>query len=211
VFTFYVGHFYERGQADLTAFFTFQPWLFLLLMPAISMRLWSEEYKSGSVELLLTLPLSAWQVTLGKFIAAWLFTGLALGLTFPLWLTVNYLGEPDNGVIVAAYLGSWLMAGAYLAIGVCVSATTHNQVIAFMVTVSLCGVFIAAGSPIILDFFTAWLDDALWNTLASASFLVRFDAISKGVLDLGDLCFFVLMILLWLLASVAVIDSRRTV
>jgi ABC-2 type transport system permease protein len=211
VFTFYVGHFYERGQADLTAFFTFQPWLFLLLMPAISMRLWSEEYKSGSVELLLTLPLSAWQVTLGKFIAAWLFTGLALGLTFPLWFTVNYLGDPDNGVIVAAYLGSWLMAGAYLAIGVCVSATTHNQVIAFMVTVSLCGVFIAAGSPIILDFFTAWLDDEWWNTLASASFLVRFDAISKGVLDLGDLCFFVLMILLWLLASVAVIDSRRTV
>ena len=210
VFTFYFGHFFERGQADLAAFFTFQPWLFLVLMPAVSMRLWAEEYKCGSVELLLTLGLSRWQVTFGKFLAAWLFTGLALVLTFPLWLTVNYLGEPDNGVILAAYVGCWLMAGAYLAVGVFVSSTTANQVVAFIITVSLCAAFVVAGSPIIMDFFPAGLDRDWWSALAGISFLVRFDAISKGVLDLGDLCFFLLMMLLWLLASVAVIDSRRT-
>jgi ABC-2 type transport system permease protein len=209
VFTFYVGHFFERGQASLVAFFAYQPWLFLFLMPALSMRLWSEDYKTGAVELLLTLPLSAWQATLGKFLAAWLFTGLALALTFPLWLSVNYLGDPDNGVILAAYLGCWLMAGAYLAIGLCISATTSNQVIAFIVSLTVCAVFVAAGSPIIMDFFTGWLGDDWWNGIAGLSFLVRFDAISKGVLALADLGFFVLMMLLWLLATVAIIDFRR--
>lgn len=210
VFTFYVGQFFERGQANLMAFFTFQPWLFLLLMPAVSMRLWAEEYRSGSVELLLTLPVSRWQVTAAKFLAAWLFTGMALSLTFPIWLTVNYLGDPDNGVIVAAYLGCWLMAGTYLAIGVCVSAATSNQVIAFIVTVTLCAAFVVAGSSIIMDFFPLWLDRETWSALASMSFLVRFDAISRGVIDLGDLGFFLMMMVLWLLASVALIDARRT-
>ncbi len=117
-FTFYIGNFYERGQADLTSFFTFHPWLFLFLVPALSMRLWAEERKSGSIELLMTLPIEVWQAVLGKFLAAWLFTGIAIALTFPIWITVNYLGQPDNGVIFAAYVGSFLMAGGFLAVGV---------------------------------------------------------------------------------------------
>jgi ABC-2 type transport system permease protein len=209
VFTFYMGGFYERGQADLTPFFTYHPWLYLFLVPAVAMRLWAEERKSGTIELLLTLPIRTWQAVLGKFLAAWVFTGLALALTFPLWLTVNYLGEPDNGVILAAYLGSWLMVGAYLAIGGCISATTDNQVIAFILTVTICFGFVAAGSPIVLDLFTSWSDSRLWNTIASTSFLVRFDAISKGVLDLRDLFYFLLMIALWLAATVIVIDMKK--
>jgi ABC-2 type transport system permease protein len=137
-FTFYIGNFYERGQADLTSFFTFHPWLFLFLVPALSMRLWAEERKSGSIELLMTLPLEPWQAVLGKFLAAWLFTGIAIALTFPIWITVNYLGQPDNGVIFAAYVGSFLMAGGFLAVGSCISATTKNQVIAFILSVVTC-------------------------------------------------------------------------
>jgi ABC-2 type transport system permease protein len=210
IFTFYMGSFYERGQADLTPFFTYHPWLYLFLVPAVAMRLWAEERKSGSIELLLTLPIRNWQAVLGKFLAAWFFTGLALTLTFPLWLTVNYLGEPDNGVIVAAYLGSWLMVGAYLAIGSCISASTNNQVIAFILTVTICFLFVAAGSPIVMDLFTSWSDSRLWSAIASTSFLVRFEAISKGVLDFRDVFYFLLMITLWLAATVIVIDMKKS-
>ena len=128
IFTFYVGHFYENGVADLSVFFGYHPWLYLFLVPALSMRLWAEERRTGTIELLLTLPVPPWATVLGKFLAAWTFTGLALALTFPIWLTVNYLGHPDNGVILASYLGSFLMAGAYLAIGSCFSAATSSQV-----------------------------------------------------------------------------------
>mgnify|MGYP000701418874 FL=1 len=131
-FTFYLGQFYERGQADLLPFFNFHPWLYLFLVPAVSMRLWSEERASGSIELLLTLPITLWDAILGKFLAAWLFTGLALLGTFPLWLSVNYLGEPDNGAIAASYVGSWFMAGAFLAVGCCLSALTKSQIVAFI-------------------------------------------------------------------------------
>lgn len=209
VFTFYMGSFYERGQADLAPFFTYHPWLYLFLVPAVAMRLWAEERKSGTIELLLTLPIQSWQAVLGKFLAAWVFTGLALALTFPLWVTVNYLGEPDNGVILAGYLGSWLMAGAYLAIGGCISATTSNQVIAFILTVTICFLFVAAGSPIVMDLFTSWTGSELWNVIAGTSFLVRFDAISKGVLDLQDIFFFLLMMAAWLMATVVVIDMKK--
>src|SRR6266567_4488591 len=135
VFTFYVGHFFDNGAADLSMFFGFQPWLYLFLIPALAMRLWAEERRSGSIELLLTLPLPIWATVLGKFLAAWLFAGLALALTFPIWITVNYLGSPDNGVILASYAGSFLMAGAYLAIGTAISAAASTQVIAFIVTI----------------------------------------------------------------------------
>lgn len=209
VFTFYMGSFYERGQADLVPFFTYHPWLYLFLVPAVAMRLWAEERKSGTIELLLTLPIRTWQAVAGKFLAAWVFTGLALGLTFPLWLTVNYLGEPDNGVILAGYLGSWLMAGAYLAIGSCISATTNNQVIAFILTVAICFLFVAAGSPIVMDLFTSWTGTELWSAISGTSFLVRFDAISKGVLDLRDIFFFLLMMVAWLAATVVVIDMKK--
>src|SRR5258707_12520722 len=135
-FTFYLGGFYERGQADLDAFFTFHPWLYLFLIPAISMKLWAEERKSGSIELLMTQPVQLWDAVLGKFLAGWIFTALALALTFPLWIAVNYLGSPDNGAILAAYLGSLLLAGGFLAIGSCMSALTRNQVGAFILGVA---------------------------------------------------------------------------
>lgn len=208
-FTFYMGGFYERGQADLLPFFTFLPWLYLFLVPAVSMRLWAEERKSGTIELLLTLPLTMWQAVVGKFLAAWSFIGIALLLTFPLWLTVSYLGDPDHGVILASYLGAMLMAGAFLAIGSCISAATRNQVVAFILTVVVCFVLVMAGFPLVLDFFRAWAPQGLVDAVAGLSFLTHFVSISKGVIDLRDLLYFVLMIGFWLYASAIVIDLKK--
>ena len=209
VFTFYIGNFYERGQADLTAFFSFHPWLYLFLVPAVSMRLWSEERKSGSVELLMTLPITRLDVVAGKFLAAWFFTGIALLLTFPMWITVNYLGEPDNGVILASYIGSWLMAGGFLAIGSCTSAISKSQVIAFILCGVLCLMFVLAGFPMVLSVFKGWAPTMLIDTLASLSFLTHFSSISKGVLSLRDLLYFVSMIVFWLLATMVVVDLKQ--
>ena len=209
LFTFYLGGFYERGQADLAPFFNFHPWLYLFLVPAIAMRLWAEERKSGSVELLMTLPVTLWQAVLGKFLAAWLFIAVALALTFPLWITVNYLGEPDNGVIVATYLGSLLMAGAFLAIGSCISAANRNQVVAFIITVVICFLFMLAGFPLVLDFFSGWLPGQLLDGVGSLSFLTHYAAISKGVLDLRDVLYFVLVIGVWLFATTIVLDLKK--
>jgi ABC-2 type transport system permease protein len=208
-FTFYIGHFYEHGQADLLAFFDFHPWLYLFLVPAVGMRLWSEERKSGTIELLLTLPLTMWQAVVGKFLAAWVFVGIALTLTFPIWITVNYLGSPDNGVILASYLGSFLMAGAFLAIGSCLSACTRNQVIAFILTVVVCFLFLLAGYPLVLNFFSAWAPQALVDAISGLSFLTHFAAIGKGVIDLRDLIYFLLTIAFWLYASAVVIDLKK--
>ena len=204
-FTFYLGNFYERGQADLGPFFIFHPWLYLLLVPAITMRLWAEERKTGSIELLMTLPITPWQAVLGKYLAAWAFTGVALLLTFPIWITVNYLGDPDNGAIVAAYIGSFLMAGGFLAIGACLSATTRNQVIAFVITVVVCFVFLASGFPMVLDFFTSWAPQILVDGIASLSFLTHFESISKGVIDLRDLIYFGFLIVAFLYANTIVL------
>ena len=178
-FTFYLGGFYERGQADLAPFFNFHPWLYLFLVPALSMRLWAEERKSGSIELLMTLPVEIWQAVAGKFLAAWAFTGLALALTFPIWITINYLGDPDNGVIVAAYIGSLLMAGGFLAVGSCISAATKNQVIAFILAVVACFLLLLAGFPLVLDIFSAWAPQALVDAIASLSFLTHFSPYHK--------------------------------
>ena len=208
-FTFYLGNLYERGQADLMPFFTFHPWLYLFLVPAVSMRLWSEERKSGTIELLLTLPVTMWQAVLGKFLAAWAFIGIALALTFPLWITVNYLGDPDNGVIFASYLGSLLMAGAFLAIGSCISASTRNQIVAFILTVVICFLLVMAGFPLVLDAFRAWAPQGLVDAIAGLSFLTHFVSISKGVIDLRDLLYFALMIGFWLYASAIVIDIKK--
>jgi len=208
-FTFQIGSFYERGIADLGPFFQFHPWLYLFLVPAIAMRLWAEERRSGTIELLLTLPLTTGQAVLGKFLAAWLFIGLALALTFPVWLTVNYLGEPDNGVIVAGYIGSWLMAGGFLAIGSCMSALTRNQVVAFILSVVVCFGFMLSGLPMVMNLFTGWAPQALLDTIADFSFLAHFAAISKGVIDLRDLVFFGLMITFWLLANAIVLDMKK--
>lgn len=208
-FTFYLGGFYERGQADLMPFFNFHPWLYLFLVPALSMRLWAEERKSGSIELLMTLPVTRSEAVLGKFLAAWLFTGIALALTFPLWVTVNYLGSPDNGAILTGYLGSLLMAGGFLAIGACISATTRNQVIAFIVTVVVCFGFLLAGFPLVLDVFSAWAPAILVDAIASLSFLTHFDALSKGVIELRNIVYFVLVIGAWLTANAIILDMRK--
>ena len=207
--TFALGGFYERGQADLQSFFLFHPWLYLFLVPAVAMRLWAEERKSGTLELLLTLPVTLQQAVLGKFLAAWLFTGIALLLTFPLWLTVNYLGNPDNGVILSAYLGSWLMAGAFLAIGSCMSAATANQVIAFILTIVVCFLFVISGFQTMLQSFQGWAPIGLVDAISSLSFISHFYAISRGVLDLRDLLYFAIMIAAWLLATVVVIDIKK--
>jgi ABC-2 type transport system permease protein len=206
---FYMGGFFERGQADLNAFFAFHPWLYLFLVPAVAMRLWAEERKSGTIELLLTLPVTTGQAVLGKFLAAWAFIGIALVLTFPVWITVNYLGNPDNGTILAGYVGSLLMAGAFLAIGSCLSAATRNQVIAFIITVVVCFLLLLAGYPLVLDAFSAWAPQALVDGIASISFLTHFQAISKGVIDLRDLVYFGLMIAAWLYASTIVVEMKK--
>jgi len=207
--TFYVGNFIDRGQADLSTFFLFHPWLYLFLIPAIAMRLWAEERRSGTIELLMTLPMPLWAAVVGKFLAAWLFAVIALGLTFPMWLTVNFLGNPDNGVILAGYVGSALMAGGYLAIGACISALTKNQVIAFVVSVAVCFLFTVSGAPMVLDALTAWAPRPLVDAFASFSFLNHFQAISQGVIDLRDLVYFLALIAFWLFAGAIAVEARK--
>jgi ABC-2 type transport system permease protein len=209
VFAFYLGGFYDRGQADLAPFFNFHPWLYLFLVPALSMRLWSEERKTGTIELLTTLPVTLTQAVLGKFLAAWCIAGLALVLTCPIWLTVNYLGDPDNGAILAAYCGSLLMAGGFLAIGSCLSAATRNQVIAFIVTALVCFAFLLSGFAPLVAVFQGWLPQALVDAIASFSFLTHFSSISKGVIDLRDLVYFGALIAAWLAATVIVLDLKK--
>jgi ABC-2 type transport system permease protein len=174
------------------------------------MRMWAEEAKSGTLELLLTLPMTLWQAMLGKFLAAWLFVGLALLLTFPIWITVNYLGSPDNGIIIAGYIGSWLMAGAFLAIGACLSTLTSSQVVAFILTAVVCVLLILAGQPQVLDFFQGALPRRLVNGVAHLSMLRHYEAIARGVLDIRDLLYFVLTIAAWLTAGVLVLDLKRS-
>ena len=209
VFTFYVGRFYDTGVADLTIFFSYHPWLYLFLMPALAMRLWAEEKRSGSIELLLTLPLPVWATVLGKFLAAWAFAGLALFLTFPVWLTTLYLGQPDNGVILASYIGSFLMAGTYLAIGAAVSAATTNQVIAFVLAVAVCFLFTAAGAPLVMEALSGWAPAPLVEAVASFSFLTHFSAITLGVIDLRDAIFFLSLMALFLFANMLIVESGK--
>jgi ABC-2 type transport system permease protein len=208
-FTFYLGGFYERGQADLEPFFHFHPWLYLFLVPAVAMRLWADERKSGTIELLLTLPITMWQAVFAKFLAAWCFIAIALALTFPIWITVNYLGNPDNGVILTSYLGSLLMAGAFLAIGACLSAASRSQVVAFILSVVVCFLFLLAGFPLVLDVFRAFAPNGLVDAIAGLSFLTHFNAIANGVIDLRDLVYFILTIGFWLYANAVVIDLKK--
>lgn len=208
-FTFYLGGFYESGQANLNPFFNFHPWLYLFLVPALAMRMWAEERQSGTIELLMTLPITRFESVVGKFLAAWVFAGIALLLTFPMVLTVNYLGDPDNGAILTGYIGSWLLVGAYLSVGSCMSAWAKNQVIAFILTVSLCFVFVLSGFPLVLDVFSGWAPQWLLDAVASFSFLTRFQAISKGVIDLRDLLYFASFIAAWLMATAVVIDLKK--
>jgi ABC-2 type transport system permease protein len=207
--TFYLGGFLYTGQADLHPFFVYHPWLYLLLVPAVAMRLWAEERKTGTIENLMTLPISTYEAVLGKFLAAWIFCGIALALTFPIWITVNALGDPDNGVIIASYVGSFLMAGAFLAIGSCMSALTKNQVIAFVIAATVCFLFTMSGLDLVLNFFRGWAPEWLVGTIASLSFLTHFNAVTQGLIELRDVIFFVSLIAFWLFANAVVIDLKR--
>ncbi len=209
IFTFYLGAMYERNQADMLPFFNFHPWLYLALLPAISMRLWSEERRSGTLELLITLPLTIWEAVIGKFLAAWCFTGIMLALTVPIWITVNYLGEPDNWVVFGGYVGSMLLAGSYLAIGSCMSALSRSQVVAFILSVVICFLFIMSGFPVVLDFFRGWAPQAVIDVVASFSFFTHFELIKKGVIDLRDLIYFSTLITMWLYANVIVVELKK--
>ena len=211
VFTFAgrFGNFFENEQANLQAFFRYHPLLYLVFIPALSMRLWAEERRGGTIELLMTLPISLRSAVLGKFLAAWTFTGIALALTFPIILTVNFLGDPDNGVILAGYLGSLLMAGGFLAVGSCISAVTKNQVIAFVLTIVACMAFVLAGWPVVLNMFKGWVSQEILDVIRSFSFLTHFSSISRGVLDARALLYFVSLIGACLFVNAVVVDLKK--
>ncbi|TNE67607.1 MAG: ABC transporter permease [Alphaproteobacteria bacterium] len=209
LFTFYVGQFYGREQADLAPFFAYQPWLYLFLMPAIAMRLWAEDRRSGTFELLLTLPIPLGAIVLGKYLAAVAFAAIALLLTFPIWITVCWLGDPDNGVIITGYVGSLLLASSYLAVGAALSATTKNQVVAFILSVAVCFLFLVSGLPMVLDAVSAWAPDEIVLVVANLSFLSHFNNLQKGVVSLADILYFAAVIGLWLWINGMVIESKR--
>lgn len=210
IFTFYLGNFFEIGIADLNPFFMWHPWLYLFLIPAISMRLWAEERKNSTLELLMTLPVPVWQAVLGKYLAAWAFAAIALFLTVPIWITVNFLGNPDNGVIVTSYISSLLIAGGFLAIGSCISALTRNQVIAFVISVFVCFAFMVSGFPIILDLFT-WLGfpQIMVDTISNFSFVAHFDEMTKGVISLKNITYFTTLIAVWLYVNNLILTNKR--
>ena len=208
-FSFMVSGFFERGQASLESFFAWHPWLYLFLVPAVGMRMWSEERRLGTLELLLTMPVTPWQAILGKFIAAWAVVALALGLTFPMWLTVNYLGNPDHGVILAGYLGSFLMGGAYLAITAMTSAMTRNQVVAFIVSVVLSLFLILAGYPPVTNMLVHWASPSLVDAIAAFSVMTHFESIQKGVLDSRDILYFLSVIVFSLFTTGVIVRTHR--
>lgn len=207
--TFSAGRFYENGQADLRGFFSWHPWVYLILVPAAAMRLWAEERRSGTIELLLTLPITLSQAMLGKFLAAWLFLVIALALTFPVPLTAMYLGDPDLGATLAGYIGSALLAGAYLSVGLLTSAMTRNQVISFALAVVICLFLLIAGWPPVTDALVRWAPLWLVHGVAAFSFMPHFDSIQRGVLDLRDFVYFGSVIVFMLLAGHLVLDSRK--
>jgi len=206
--TFTAGAFFERGEASLASFFAWHPWVYLVLVPAVGMRLWSEERRAGTLELLLTLPVTAWQAILGKFLASWLFLALALALTFPVVVTVNVLGDPDNGALAAGYLGSLMLAGAYLAITCLTSALTRNQVIAFILAVVACLFLILAGFSPVTDLLARWASPAVVDTVAAFSVVTHFDGFQKGVIDSKDVLFFLSVIGYSLFATGVVLRNR---
>ena len=208
-FTFTVGAFFERGEASLISFFVWHPWLYLVLVPAVGMRLWSEERRAGTLELLLTMPVTAWQAILGKFLASWAFLAIALALTFPVVITVNLLGSPDNGIIVTGYLGSLLLAGAYLAISCMTSAMTRNQVVAFILAVVICLFLILCGFNPVTDLLTRWASPGFVDTVAAFSVITHFDGFQKGVIDTRDLFYFLSVIGFALFATGVILRNYR--
>lgn len=208
-FAFFVGQFFDRGQADLVSFFTYHPWLYLILVPAIAMRLWAEERKSGTIELLMTLPVTVTEAVIGKFLAAWAFIGVALVLTFPMWITVNILGSPDNGVILTSYIGSFLMAGAFLALGSMISALTKNQVIAFVVAALACFLLVMSGYEFVLGALRSWAPQPVVAAVQSLSVLAYFDEFMKGIISVPAIAFYASVIGLALFANKIILDLRK--
>ena len=208
-FTFMAGGFFERGEASLISFFLWHPWLYLFLVPAVGMRLWSEERRQGTMELLLTMPITAWQAIVGKFVASWIFLALALLLTFPVVITVNYLGDADMGPIFCGYIGSLLLAGGYLAISCMTSAMTRNQVVSFIVSVVICLLMILAGWPPVTNMFVEWASPWLVNIVAGFSVMPHFEGFHRGVLDSRDIIFFLSIIGFSLFGTSVIIRSHR--
>ena len=206
---FHFGNFFDRGIADLESFFQYHPWLYLLLMPAIAMRLWAEEQKTGTLELLVTLPISLGEAVIGKFLAAWVFSGGVLALSFPLWITVNYLGNPDNGIIISSYFASWMMAGSFLSLSSCASALTNNQVIAFITGVTICFFFMMTGVDIIQSAFKGWAPFWVINTIGNLSIMKNFNSISSGVIDIRSLIYFFLLIITAVLVNIKIIELKK--
>lgn len=209
--TFYAGDFFIRGQADLQSFFVFHPWLYVFLIPAISMRMWAEERRSGTIELLMTLPVSTADLVLGKFLAAWAFVGVALVLTVPMWLTVNYLGNPDNGVIFMSYLASFLIAGTFLSVGSCLSACTKSQIVAFVSTMMACVLLTFVGSDALIDSFAGVATEKVMKLFQSLGFLIHYISLTRGVFDMRDLLFFASFSSVFLFATVIVLDRKKAV
>ena len=212
-FTFMIGGFFERGEASLAnSFFMWHPWFYLFLVPAVGMRLWADERRVGTLELLLTMPIAPWEAIVGKFLASWLFLGLALFLTFPVVWTVNYLGSPDNGVIFAAYVGSWLMAGAYLAVSCITSAITRSQVVSFIISVVACLFLILAGFPPVINLLQNLAHNWQWlvDTITSFSVITHFEGFQKGVLDSRDIIFFLSVIGFSLFTTSVILRTHRT-
>lgn len=209
-FTFFIGGFFERGDASLTRpFFDWHPWFYLFLVPAVGMRLWADERRSGTLELLLTMPITPWQAILGKFVASWLFLALALALTFPVVVTVNYLGSPDNGVVLTAYVGSWLTAGAYLAVSCITSAMTRSQVVSFIVSLVACLFLILAGFPPVINFLAQFARPRLVDLITSCSVMTHFEGFQKGVLDSRDIIFFISVIGFSLFTTSVILRTHR--
>lgn len=209
--TFYAGDFFIRGQADLQSFFVFHPWLYVFLIPAVSMRMWAEERRSGTIELLMTLPVSTADLVLGKFLAAWAFVGVALVLTVPMWLTVNYLGNPDNGVIFTSYLASFLIAGTFLSVGSCLSACTKSQIVAFVSTMMACVLLTFVGSDALIDSFAGVATEKVMKLFQSLGFLIHYISLTRGVFDMRDLLFFASFSSVFLFATVIVLDRKKAV
>ena len=208
VLTFNLGNFFERNQADLAPFFNFLPWVYLLLIPALTMRLWAEERRLGTIELLLTLPITQGQAVLGKFLAAWAFCAIALALTFPFIITVNFLGKPDNGIIATGYAGGLLVAGAFLSIGSALSAATKNQVIAFVLGVAVCFLFAVASYPLVTDFLSK-SSPLLAEIARRLSVAERFQGFTRGVVSLRDLLYFASFIGFWLFLNTVIVEHRK--
>src|SRR5438876_290341 len=209
-FTFMAGGFFERDQASLVAFFMWHPWFYLFLVPAVGMRVWAEERRQGTLELLLTMPITSWQAIVGKFLASWLFLALGLFLTFPLVLTVNYLGSPDNGVIFCSYVGCALMAGGYLAISCMTSAITRNQVVSFILSVVACLFLILAGFPPVTEFLSKLTSESwIVDSVAALSVITHFEQFQKGVLDSRDLIFLLSLIGFSLFTTGVILRGHR--